>query len=241
MSREIRRVAEGFDWPLNKVWQGYLMPAEIRGHPCRGENCDNGMTIVAGYIDHIAHLLLMLDDDLDSQARGQQIHPWLAAIPCSSGKRVRADARELGTGLAGREAGFLGHDAIDRWAATQKIIQAAGLPEGWGTCPDCKGSAWAYDDEEQERAAENWEPTEPPEGDWWQIWETVSEGSPVTPAFGTAEELAAHVSGDDPSKYAGTLAWITGPGWAPSMISTGSTLRTADDIITSWPLEGRES
>jgi hypothetical protein len=28
-----------------------------------------------------------------------------------------------------------------------------------------------------------------PTGDWYQVWETVSEGSPVSPAFATAQEL----------------------------------------------------
>jgi len=31
---------------------------------------------------------------------------------------------------------------------------------------------------------------DPPKGDGWQLWETTSEGSPVSPVFKTAEELA---------------------------------------------------
>lgn len=31
---------------------------------------------------------------------------------------------------------------------------------------------------------------EPPEGDGYQLWETTSEGSPVSPVFKTVEELA---------------------------------------------------
>ena len=42
-----------------------------------------------------------------------------------------------------------------------------------------------------ERAeADAWEPIEPPTGEGWQMWETTSEGSPSSPVFATAEELA---------------------------------------------------
>jgi hypothetical protein len=37
---------------------------------------------------------------------------------------------------------------------------------------------------------EAWRPTDPPEGEGWQLWETTSEGSPVSPVFGSAVELA---------------------------------------------------
>ena len=35
---------------------------------------------------------------------------------------------------------------------------------------------------------------DPPSGDWWQLWETTSEGSPVSPAFATPELLAVWLS-----------------------------------------------
>jgi len=33
---------------------------------------------------------------------------------------------------------------------------------------------------------------DPPTGEGWQLWETVSEGSPLTPVCATAEELARY-------------------------------------------------
>lgn len=42
------------------------------------------------------------------------------------------------------------------------------------------------------------EPIEPPVGEGWQVWETVSEGSPVTPVFVTSTELVDYlVEGGD--------------------------------------------
>lgn len=37
---------------------------------------------------------------------------------------------------------------------------------------------------------EEWKEHEPPTGEGWQLWETCSEGSPVSPVFASAEKLA---------------------------------------------------
>lgn len=48
-----------------------------------------------------------------------------------------------------------------------------------------------YDEDAEEQSAEYeaWQETPPPAGDGWQLWENVSEGSPVSPVFKTREEL----------------------------------------------------
>jgi len=64
---------------------------------------------------------------------------------------------------------------------------------------------------------------DPPTGDGWQLWETVSEGSPCSPVFATAEELAQHLADGgghplgEPPTYEQALAFVR-KGWAPSMI-----------------------
>jgi hypothetical protein len=95
---------------------------------------------------------------------------------------------ELTGGLAGRPPRHSGHDACDAWAAFRKIATAAGLPEKWGMCPLCGGSA---QDPSSEKDSDAWEKTEPPVGEGWQLWETTTEGSPKSPVFRTAEKLAA--------------------------------------------------
>ena len=64
---------------------------------------------------------------------------------------------------------------------------------------------------------------DPPQGDGYQIWETVSEGSPVSPVFENPEDLATWMVNNDKSITQGTtfdgwMKFITGPGWAPSMV-----------------------
>jgi hypothetical protein len=126
---------------------------------------------------------------------------------------------ELTTGLAGRAPSFMGHDSIDQSNAVRKIKQAAGLPEDWGTCEACGGEGT---DPASRAAYEAWEPTEPPIGLGWQLWENVSEGSPISPVFTTPEELATWMSRDQPTLYEQALRFIH-VGYAPSMImdSTG--------------------
>lgn len=62
----------------------------------------------------------------------------------------------------------------------------AGDPE---MCLTCKGHASLEAYEGQRADAEKWESTEPPAGEGWQVWETVSEGSPISPVFDTREGL----------------------------------------------------
>ena len=76
------------------------------------------------------------------------------------------------------------------------------------------------------------------EATWFQVWETVSEGTPVTPPFATQEELIDYLvehgdfwqqhrwaEGDkfmqpEPPGYSREAAeqFVKGAGWAPSMV-----------------------
>lgn len=88
--------------------------------------------------------------------------------------------------------------------------------------------------DERDAWYDNFVPTEPPAGDGWQVWETVSEGSPVTPVFATDEDLAHYLSttGDDWSRdgkralptYDQALAFVRA-GWAPSFALSGGVFR----------------
>lgn len=176
--RTLKRVPVDFDHPLKQVWPGYLSP---QPRPCpAGRDCINGSNPDGAWLEHWTHLLLVAGSD--------PTHPWVKEVPFADRPPSERMA-ELSGGLAGRpQRGPGGHDAIDRFSATQAIIAAAGLPDDWGRCPGCNGFGYHPDDE---AAQDAWEPSEPPTGDGWQLWETTSEGSPVSPVFESAEELAA--------------------------------------------------
>lgn len=74
----------------------------------------------------------------------------------------------------------------------------------------------------------------------WQMWETTSEGSPISPVFDTAEELArwladtrAHTFADYAATYEQWLGMILGPGSAPSMVLDSNGLRSGVEALDS--------
>jgi hypothetical protein len=70
---------------------------------------------------------------------------------------------------------------------------------------------------------------------WWVVYETVSEGTPVTPAFATAEELIDYLTkhgdywaqeyGDAPPSREACEKFVKGSGWAPSMMIVDGTAK----------------
>lgn len=89
---------------------------------------------------------------------------------------------------------FLGHDSINCSVVIRDRCRRAGVPH---VCEICKGNGALWTSPEMEKKAEEWESEEPPTGEGWQLWETVSEGSPVTPVFPSAKLLADHVAAHD--------------------------------------------
>lgn len=65
---------------------------------------------------------------------------------------------------------------------------------------------------------------------WWQLWETVTEGTPVSPPFETQEELIDYLADNGDfwdQKRREDSGWgreraerfVRGPGWAPSFVA----------------------
>lgn len=115
----------------------------------------------------------------------------------------------------------IGHDAINAGIIIRARCQRDGIPY-W--CDSCTGTGNAATPEQRE-AYDNWEPSDPPTGEGWQLWETTTEGSPLSPVFPTGEELAEWMS-QNPCGFAGgmipletALSWVRGIGWSPSLIS----------------------
>lgn len=116
----------------------------------------------------------------------------------------------------------IGHDSINAHICIEARCKREGVAEI--ECPICKGTGSAWSDPDAERKADEWKPTEPPAGDGYQMWETVSEGSPISPVFKTSEELARYMAchpwgADKGTPYETWLAMINGGGWAPSLVA----------------------
>lgn len=238
MGREVKRVPVGWDWPVNEIWEGYVRPDRFDELPCpAGGACEGGQTTARAWVEEIAHLALMLDDDRHAQAAGRPMHPYFNSVPGHG--RPGPEIAEFGTGLAGRESRSpFGHDAIDRWTAAKRLITAAGLPERWGICPQCDGNGSVEAYEGQRAEAEAWSRTEPPAGDGWQVWETVSEGSPISPVFadraGLVEWLCspAYTWGASSSLTREQAERFLDSAWAPSFMGVaGSAPVPGEQVI----------
>ncbi len=228
MGREIKRVPLDFDWPLNKVWEGFLMPERLERNPC--PDCQGGQTYAGWWLQRLCQRLGMLAEDISEQQRGRPLHPWLALDPypvtdsthlfmaATRVIRPSADMVDLVRGL-----GFDGMGTD--YKIYQAISKAAGLPH-FGHCVTCDGSGGleVYVGQNTDRDA--WKESEPPAGEGWQLWETVSEGSPISPVFADADGLAHWLTTEDacwgamsrPMTIEQARGFVS-VGWAPSMIA----------------------
>lgn len=231
MGREARRVPLDFDWTIGEVWGGYLMPENLHEDKC--PDCENGLTADGELINGVAYMIVGLADDVFAQERGRGMHPYLQPIQEISyvHGRPRTTAR-----FEEFVKGLFADDEYDKpnWIGRQpyrmarRLMELAGLDDQWGYCPKCEGHASVERYPGQRVEAEAWERTEPPTGDGWQMWETTSEGSPKTPVFATAEELADYCAANGVSWFGDTTAtreqWlgvITGKEIAHVVIAPG--------------------
>ena len=239
MGRELRRVPLDFNWPLDTTWDGFLNTVKAR--PCPNPCCVNGSTAESHALDCFArYIAIAASNSVERPAdfvplkRGQQIimkngyqrnhpHPYLTEM----------GIQDVGPGLKDILEKLVGEPfkpslgGYDSYAVYRALVKKLELPEGWATCTGCNGESMHPDDV---KAYNDWEPTQPPRGEGYQVWQTVSEGGPISPVFATPEELATWMSTpgngwktDSGSTYAQWMKFIQGPGWVPSMIldSTG--------------------
>lgn len=190
MGREVRRVPLDFDYPIDKVWDGFKNPY----YEYKCPDCDGGQTHEGWAINHIAHLITMLDTSPK--------HPWLinSALSMKTAQRInKVRMKEFVVPLAGREGfGPFGHDALDSGNVLKKLLEAAGLTLDWITCKTCEGEGIHPDYLKQFR---EWKETPVPEGEGYQLWETTTEGSPQTPVFESLEALARYCADNRVSTF----------------------------------------
>lgn len=294
MGREIKRVPVDFDWPLNKVWQGCLIPERLHEDKCT--DCQNGYSTQAQHLFDLWYGYVPFAPESNGSTPLTADTP---AVRAFAERNVTRSPEFYGTGEAVivREAqrladlwngqwshhlnefdvaalleadrlwdltrrigsngwedidpkpvptpqqvnewsihGF-GHDAINASVVVRARCIREGQPE---VCATCKGHASAEVYEGQRAEAEAWEPTEPPKGEGWQLWETVSEGSPVSPVFPDAEGLAQWLTTPDGGEVAGpsrkpmtisAARAFVGAGWAPSGFVTAGGVHDGADYV----------
>ena len=123
--------------------------------------------------------------------------------------------------------GGMGHDSVNQWKVCSAEAARLNVCQ---TCASCAGEGSTWPSKDDKDRYEAWAREDPPEGDAYQIWQTVSEGSPISPPFATPEELAEHMAttrwgADKGTSYETWLAFIRGPGWAPSFVGSARGLQ----------------
>jgi hypothetical protein len=233
MGREIKRVPEGFDWPLETTWAGFLNPFYKECSDCKA--CDGSgqnpamKRIADDWYDFAKTGRRWCDaitqDEMDALVAAGRLrdftHRWERGewVP----REVPATLSQVNE--AERLHGAFVHDAINRMICVETRAKRLGV---YGECEKCDGEGSVWTSKAAKALAEAWKDIPVPTGEWWQVWETVSEGSPVTPAFATPDELVDYLaSGGDawdrkrgrggPSR-ADAREFVMGSGWAPTML-----------------------
>lgn len=284
MGREVRRVAAGFDWPLDKIWGGFVNPFYQQSIDCPA-NCEGGHSpqYIAlknqwyGYApfrpedrgsvpltpdhpavrafaerntsrapeyygigeDAVVREALRLcslfnaqwshhlnQEDVNALVAANRMHDFTHTWKKGEGwKKKDPPFVPTAEQVNAWSIGGLGHDSINCYVVIEAELKRLGHPV---VCTVCDGDGRKWPSTAIHKAYEDWERTDPPAGDWWQVWETVSEGSPVTPAFATREELVDYLvgGGDAWDRKRSDGGWtrenaesFVSAAWAPSLIS----------------------
>lgn len=246
MGRTIKRVPLDFDWPLNKVWSGFLMPESVHlpeCHDCKGDGYSVEARAIAETFyshqvgGHNSAALAWNDKigqaEVDNLVAEGRLSVLQKREPTEDNPRdwawvqVPRTAAEINAENR-RGAGMMGHDAINRMLLVRFRCDRLGIVK---ECPRCQG----YGDigtDEQRKAYDEWKGADPPIGEGWQVWETVSEGSPVSPVFSTKEALVASLIKDGHSEQAAKN--FVEAAWAPSMVMRDGVLKSDIDACEDF-------
>lgn len=276
MGRELKRIALDFQWPLNKVWEGYIDPYYSLAHAecdeCEGSGSSRGAKAIQDlWYTHLRSNLLgvdvkhkkfreliskvidarclskkffnhcnyhQIDVEILKPIENKIFSNWIElkkeVIEIGGGdfyekllkpirdvfgtlerpieewtfvgysqmldqsdvdalwksNRITRDFKEKPTAeqlnmfIASQP---MGHDGVNLWVVTKNKCKQFRMPY---KCHKCNGDGNIVVDEEMKTKSENWKITEPPKGEGFQLWGTTNEGSPMSPVFKTAEELA---------------------------------------------------
>lgn len=210
MGRAIKRVPFDFEWPLTKIWRGYInpyIPAPCTACGRTGLNADSRKLIDEWYGFGLGSEArawkLNLDQD-DVHALIAEDRLWeFTHVPIDEQQR-----QELADQAAnGGDSHFLSYktgyvpdaEDVNAWARRHNYhdrinmsicVEAKARRLGiFGLCKYCEGNGCYFANDEIRILHDQWIPEEPPNGPGYQMWETTSEGSPISPVFHTMDGL----------------------------------------------------
>lgn len=231
MGREVKRVPLDFDWPIGKIWDGFLMPKHLIPKQC--DDCDqtgyNPETkdIRDDYYDFAGTgrrwVNDITQDEVDALVDAGRLcdftHKWEKGV---GWQKDPEKPHPTADAVNEWSRNGIGHDSINACILVKRRATRMGV---FGLCPTCGGEGYLFANEQHKNDYEEWQAPGLPSGDGYQLWETTSEGSPKTPVFADPVDLAKWCVenevtsfGSKTETYDVWMRFICGPGWAPSAI-----------------------
>jgi hypothetical protein len=255
MGRELKRVSLDFKWLVNQIWKGYYHP--FRALKCN--SCDGtGMSPEYKKLSDDWYGFERPKNKWCNKITQDEVQALVDAgrlmgftrVPITEEQKAIVEEKIKNGGNSRlpenngyiptaeevnkwAETGF-GHDAINQCICVEQRAKRLGIENE--LCEYCQGEGRFYATENIKKMSEEWESIEPPKGEGYQIWETVSEGSPISPVFDTPEKLAKYMSehkwgADHGTPYETWLSFIKDYGWAPSgIIKNGKSMSGVESI-----------
>ena len=207
MGRELKRVPMDFDWPMNQIWKGFVNP--YRSQKCKA--CDGvGFNPATKQLSDnwYGHSCSEQDWVYITPNRRYNRKAWSHNITQDEVNVLVKEGRLMDlTHVFTSDKGWqpkdpsyhptaeevnkwslegMGHDSCNHFICVKTRAKRLGV---YGLCKYCKGDGEIWQSDEIKKLAEKWNPFDPPKGKGFQLWETTSEGSPITPVFASLDEL----------------------------------------------------
>lgn len=200
MGRTLKRVPLDFQWPMKTRWKGYVNPyksnkcdaCDMSGYnPETKKLYDSFYGVVDGVHGHddVRWDDKITQEEVDYLIKEGRLFGWTHKYDSDLGKWVPTGNVPTADDVnkAQRNRTFMNtHDSINHHALTRFRANKLGV---YGKCVACEGHGETWADEEVKKKHEEWARQDPPAGDGYQLWETTSEGSPISPVFKTLDEL----------------------------------------------------
>ncbi|MDR1506540.1 MAG: hypothetical protein LBI67_05505 [Treponema sp.] len=198
--REVKRVPLDLDWPIGRIWDGYINPYQsINCEACdeTGLNAKTKKLLDEWYNFNAEPDYVDLGNgrryDRKAHCHNITLIELNALLEAGRLKNLATNGRIPTLEEVNRWSieAPMGHDSTNAYICVEAAARAKGV---YGLCPVCGGDGEIFDSEEMKKLAEDFEPRDPPDGEGYQLWETVSEGSPQSPVFETLDALVAWCS-----------------------------------------------
>lgn len=203
MGRELKRVALDFNYPLGQLWSGYLNPYHsIRCKACEGTGLNPATLKLSNdwySFDKVEYVALNENRRYNNLAWQYHLTQVEVDALVESGR-----LRELGNNPTPEEVNewakhAFGHDSCNQWICVKARAGHMGV---YGECSFCDGEGEIWNSPEIKALHKTWMRTDPPAGEGFQLWNTTTEGHPMTPVFSTLEALCEYLEDNKVSVFA---------------------------------------